>query len=671
MSALNVSDTTGSLLLLNDGIVDLQHAIDTCWLLACAYLVFIMQLGFALLEAGSVRAINTKNIIMQNILDTLISIIMWWLTGFGISQGYYSGGIGDMSASATRDPSQFALFMFLWAFNSCATTIVSGSVTSRIKFSAYMASCVVLSGFTFPIVAYWTWGQGWLGTKNPNGLAVIDFAGGTVVHIVGGVSGLVGAIVVGPRTGRWTQDADGKWQDNKEGGHSVVYATIGVFLLFFGWFGFNSGSTAALSNGQYLVAATCAVNTLLATAAGGIAITIHFIYFHEVHELWELLNGMLCGLVAITPCCATVPTWASVIIGATSIYAYLLGLQFVRRLRIDDVVDAFPVHGCCGIYGTLCAAFFSTQELCDAAYGVGRIDFRVGHQLGMQIIGCTTSIALAAGVQAALFLAIKYTVGIRVSEGDERVGLDFKYHAGYAYPDFNQRVKKAHEQIALESEIAAQVRKDMMSGKANKFKSAINSSVILPIDEKQMKEKSSKQAADRDSSGGAAEKSVSGGVSRLPPQEPCNDSPSHHERRSTRISVTAVPGAVAASEGGTWTASPQGGRLSGNAAISSKPTVKVSSRSPMTSPLTATTTLGNVGPLQLDPPSAAVTASPPSRPSRGVELTPASRQSTIRVLGGTTSGGRSESSVASETGTAASNTAPPYSRLQSTPSVSE
>ena len=354
---------------------------------------------------------------------------MWWLIGFGISQGSFSPGMGDLKQSATDDPSQYAVFIFLWAFNNCATTIVSGAVTSRIKFSAYMASCVLLSGFTFPLIAYWTWGYGFLGFKSPDGLVVIDYAGGTVVHVVGGVSGLVGAIIVGPRTGRWTQDAEGKWIDNKEGGHSVVYATIGCILLFFGWFGFNSGSTQALSNGQYLVAATCAVNTLLATAAAGIVITVHFIHFHQVHELWELLNGMLCGLVAITPCCATVPSWGAVIIGGTSVYAYLAGLQFVRRFRIDDVVDTFPVHGCCGIYGTLCAGVFSTQALCDTAYGVGRVNFSVGHQLPIQILGCVASVAVAATAQAVLFLSIKYTVGIRVSEADERVGLDFRYHA--------------------------------------------------------------------------------------------------------------------------------------------------------------------------------------------------------------------------------------------------
>ena len=408
------------------------------------------------------------------------------------------------------------------------------------------------------------------------------------------------------------------------------------------------------------MAATCAVNTLLATAAGGIAITIHFMYFHDVHELWELLNGMLCGLVAITPCCATVTTWGSVIIGASSVYAYLLGLQFVRRMRIDDVVDAFPVHGCCGIWGTLCAAIFSTQELCDAAYGVGRINFSVGHQLGMQIIGCTCSIALAAGVQAALFLAIKYTVGIRVSEADERVGLDFKYHAGYAYPDFNQRVKKAHEQIALESEIAAQVRKDMMNGKGNKFKSAINGSTVLPIDEKQMKEKASK-LSDRDSS---LEKSVSG-MSRVPPtaeHSPTND------RRNTRISITSVPG-TAMDGCASVTPSPQG-RLS-NAAANNRPSVKGSSRLPMASPAAATTSLVNVGALLLDSPAATSPTPPAGRSMRGVELTMANRPSNARTLSATASGVRSESNVTSESATGISGTAPPYSRLQTTPSISE
>ena len=268
----------------------------------------------------------------------------------------------------------------------------------------------------------------------------------------------------------------------------------------------------------------------------------------------------------------------------------------------------FLYNGCCGIYGTLCAAIFSTQELCDAAYGVGRIDFSIGHQLGMQILGCTTSIALAGGVQAALFLTIKYTVGIRVSEADERVGLDFKYHNGYAYADFNQRVKKAHEQIALESEVAARVRKEMMNGKGNKFKSAISGSTVLPVDEKQMKEKASKLASgEHDSSQGAREKSVSG-ATRPPPAE---HSPTNGERRNTRISVTTVPGTVAES-GSPVTPSSQ--RLTASTA-GSKPCVKLSSRSPLASPVAATTSLGSIVPLPLDPPAAAVglTSSPPSR----------------------------------------------------------
>ena len=327
-------------------------------------------------------------------------------------------------------------------------------------------------------------GNGWLGTKNPNGLAAIDYAGGTVVHILGGMSGVVGAIIVGPRTGRWTQNAEGKWEDNKESGHSVVYATIGVFLLFFGWFGFNSGSTQAMSNGQYLVAGTAAVNTLIATATGGIAVTLHFIYFHDVHELWELLNGMLCGLVAITPCCATVETWGAFVIGATSVYAYIAGAKLMKYLRIDDVVDAFAVHGCCGIYGTLCAGIFSTQELCDRAYGEGRIKLEIGHQLGVQCISILSSIALSSAVQAALFLALKYTVGVRVSEGDERAGLDLRYHAGYAYPDFNQRVKKAHEQMAWEQEVAQQVRKETAAGKGKKFQEASRAAVLIPSSDK-------------------------------------------------------------------------------------------------------------------------------------------------------------------------------------------
>ena len=372
-----------------------------------------------------------------------------------------------------------------------------------------------------------------------------------------------------------------------------------------------------------------------------------------MHELWELLNGMLCGLVAITPCCATVTTWGSVIIGASSIYAYLLGMKFIRRYRIDDVVDAFPVHGCCGIYGTICAAVFSTQELCDAAYGVGRIDFRVGHQLGVQLLSCITSIALAAGVQAALFLAIKYTVGIRVSEADERVGLDFKYHAGYAYPDFNQRVKKAHEQIALESEIAAQVRKDMMNGKASKFKGAIHSGTILPIDERQMKEKAAgaRAASEKDGSSSCVlEKSISLDR-RAHVDSPTNAGQQHNTHDALTTDGASLPIC----------------RLFSPASTMQLTTPKGSSRSPMASPVVATHA------LQLEVPTSSSPTPPPGRALRGMEMhTAPHRNSQLRLLGSNASSTRSDSAVSNDGGSRNSVTGAPHPQLLgSTQTVNE
>jgi Amt family ammonium transporter len=217
-------------------------AIDAGWTLMAGFLVFLMQLGFLLFEAGSVKAINTKNVMYQNCLDTCISVICWYLFGFGLSQGYYSVGVGDMSEAAPNNSSVYVKFFFLWSFNNAATTIVSGAITSRVKFAAYISSCILISGFVYPMVCYWVWGNGMfgLGLIHADGTRiqqypVLDFAGGSVVHQVGGTAGLVMAWIVGPRTGRFVQNSDGKWEDKKEPGHSVVLATIGAFLLWFGW----------------------------------------------------------------------------------------------------------------------------------------------------------------------------------------------------------------------------------------------------------------------------------------------------------------------------------------------------------------------------------------------------------------------------------------------------
>ena len=333
----------------------------------------------------------------------------------------------------------------------------------------------------------------------------------------------MGAIAVGPRTGRFKRnDATGAVEDHRESGHSIVLATIGTFLLCFGWFGFNSGSTFGLSNGLYLVAGNAAVNSLLAIGSSGLTIAAWSVWFTKTHDMNELLNGILCDLVAITPACATVEPWGAILVGAASILVYRAGVRFVAWCHIDDVVDAFAVHGCCGSFGVLATGLLSTQANCDAAFGVGVVKYSPGHQLGVQLLAVVAVAAFVSASSLSLFLVIKHTVGLRVSEADERVGqctthvaeaqtvtvsrslvldwsvcsqtffsrgvahldifafffcclpgLDFKYHAGYAYAGFNDRVKKAHEQISMEAEIATQVRKAVAAGRGARFRDAL------------------------------------------------------------------------------------------------------------------------------------------------------------------------------------------------------
>jgi len=247
--------------------------------------------------------------------------------------------------------------------------------------------------------------------------------------------------------------------DNKIEGHSIVLATMGTFFLWFGWYGFNPGSTLAMTGGQYLVAANASITTSLACTAGVLTSVLLSHLLDHLHNLWHILNSLLCALVAITACAATVPPWAAIIIGIIAAIVYRGAEKLVSIMRIDDVVNAFALHGCGGITGLICAGLFSTQENIDLTYGKGVLDYSVGKQLGVQLIGCVAIFAWCILMSVVAVLIAKVTVGLRVKHDDEVVGLDFKYHAGYAYPDFNRKVKKAREQIALERALARKVRK--------------------------------------------------------------------------------------------------------------------------------------------------------------------------------------------------------------------
>ena len=403
-------------------------AIDTVWTLIAAFLVFFMQAGFAMVEAGFTRAKNAGNIIMKNMMDFASGSLVFWAVGFAFMFGSGNNFIGttgyflqDTFANLGLDIPIAAFFIFQTVFAATAATIVSGAMAERTNFSGYLAYSVVITAFIYPVVGHWIWGGGWLAE-----MGIVDFAGSTVVHSVGGWAALAGAIVLGPRIGKYNEDGSA----NALPGHNLLMAALGVFILWFGWFGFNPGSTVA---GTDLSIASIAVTTNLAAAAGAVmAMIVSWIKYGKA-DVSMTLNGALAGLVGITAGTAAVGNLSAVIIGAIAGVIVIYSVEFFDKLQIDDPVGAVSVHGVCGAFGTIAVGFFATE---------GGLLFGGGISLLItQIIGVVTVFVWAFGLGFVLFKAIDAVIGLRVSEEDEIEGLDFSEHGTDSYPDFMVNVK--------------------------------------------------------------------------------------------------------------------------------------------------------------------------------------------------------------------------------------
>ena len=400
-----------------------QSHVNFVWTLVAAFLVFIMQAGFAMVESGFTRAKNACNIMMKNMMDFCVGAIAYWALGFGLMFGigtgffghsdfFLSGAVGDGAAW------NYAFWMFQVVFAATTATIISGAVAERTKFSAYIIYSVLVSLILYPVFGHWAWGNlfhgdaasGWLAK-----LGFIDFAGSTVVHSMGGWLSLAGAIVVGPRLGKY--DKDGKVKPIP--GHNIPLASLGVFLLFFGWFGFNPGSTTA----GIPEIARIAVTTCLAGAAGACSAMFYTWLRYRKPDVGMTLNGLLAGLVAITAGCANVTPLSAVIIGAVAGVVVVLSVLFFDKIRIDDPVGAVSVHGVCGAWGTLAAGLFDV-----AGFSL--------HTVGVQLLGIGACFVWAFGTGMLVFKAIDLTIGMRVSREEELAGLDFSEHGASAYPDF-------------------------------------------------------------------------------------------------------------------------------------------------------------------------------------------------------------------------------------------
>ncbi|GBE00625.1 ammonia channel precursor [bacterium BMS3Abin08] len=401
--------------------VEVQRNADFIWTLMAAFLVFFMQAGFAMVETGFTRAKNAVNIIMKNLMDMSIGALAFWAVGFAVMFGATKTGwfgttgffLSDYANGG--DPWTLAFWMFQVVFCATAATIVSGAMAERTKFVAYLAYSVVISALIYPVFGSWAWGSLFNGSGWLEGLGFIDFAGSTVVHSVGGWAALAGAIALGPRIGKYV---DGKTKAIP--GHSITLGALGVFILWFGWYGFNPGSTTAANTDTALIA----VNTTLSAAAGAVGAMFMSWLMFKKPDATMTLNGVLAGLVGITAGCANVLPGSAAIIGLIAGVIVVLAVVFIDQvLKIDDPVGAVSVHGVCGAWGTLAAGLFNA----------GGFSLKI---VGVQLLGIAACFLWVFPTAFILFKLLKATMGIRVTKEEELEGLDVGEHGIEAYPDF-------------------------------------------------------------------------------------------------------------------------------------------------------------------------------------------------------------------------------------------
>ncbi len=406
---------------------------DTIWILIAAFLVFFMQPGFAMVETGFTRAKNSVNILMKNIVDLCVGSLLFFLVGFGLMFGKDAGGfIGTNNFIVTivdpADTSNFAIWIFQAVFAATAATIASGAMAERTRFRSYLIYTVFITAFIYPVVGHWIWGGGWLAN-----MGMIDFAGSTVVHSVGGWSALAGAMMLGPRLGKYNPDGS----SNALMGHSIPLATLGVFILWFGWYGFNAGSTLS---GSSQAIATVAVTTTLAAASGTISAMFFTWARFKKPDVSMTLNGALAGLVGITAGCAVVSPISAIIIGLICGVIVSVAIElFDKKFKIDDPVGAISVHGVCGFFGTIFVGLFAQEDYAALAgfEGVNGLLFGGGGKLLlMQFIGAVSVFVWTFGLMLLIFFVIKKTVGLRVSRETELKGLDIEEHGMEAYGGF-------------------------------------------------------------------------------------------------------------------------------------------------------------------------------------------------------------------------------------------
>jgi ammonium transporter, Amt family len=423
----------------------LAIATSTVWVIVAAVLVMFMQAGFAFLEAGLTRMKNVGHIAAKNVLVLALASIVYYLVGFGIAFGDGGNGlvggsgfaptVDELLAVGTAPFSWFAAipgaagYLFEVVFCAVSLAIVWGAMAERTRLWVYFAFGIAYT-LVYSVVSHWIWSpDGWLFARGMQ-----DFAGSTVVHYQGALAGLAGALLLGPRIGKFASDG----KANAIPGHNMAYTTLGVLILWFGWFGFNPGSTLSVDFGGVGFFAYVALNTNLAAAAGVLGAVVTSWIVVKKPDLSMMLNGAIAALVAITAACAFVAPWAAVLIGFVAGIIVVLGALAVERARIDDPIGAIAAHGMAGVWGTLALGFLTVPELAESlATGSAGLVYGGGlHQLGVQALGLATVGAFTFGASFLILLAMKVTVGIRTEPETETAGLDVSEHGMWGYPEF-------------------------------------------------------------------------------------------------------------------------------------------------------------------------------------------------------------------------------------------
>jgi Amt family ammonium transporter len=409
------------------------------WVLVAGILVFFMQGGFALLEAGLTRCKNTVNVLSKNIMDFGLATVAYGLVGFGLMYGADVSGlfggsqfVDPISGFDAGELSPSVFFFFQLVFAGAAATIVSGAMAERTRFRTYLVCSFFISLVIYPVPGHWIWGGGWLSQ-----LGFMDFAGSTAVHSVGGWAALAGAAIVGPRIGKY--DRKGKPRVIPAG--NIFMATLGMFVLWLGWYGFNPGSELAFDD----ITMHTVITTTVAAAGGMLAAMLVTWKRYGKPDLSMILNGLLGGLVAITAGCRYISFWPALLVGILGGILIVFSVEFFdKKLKVDDPVGAISVHGTCGALGTLCVGLFASvnTESYGLFYGGGFT------QLGIQALGVVVVFAWTGGISFVLFSVMKKFMGLRVSREEEIRGLDISEHGVEAYPDFVTRDLE-HEGVVM------------------------------------------------------------------------------------------------------------------------------------------------------------------------------------------------------------------------------